>query len=145
MARRHPGMAFLGREGVWGQAGTFHVEGEVATPGALERESELAALERGLPELEAAQGRAAAELDRAVGERTELAREANRLQGEAAQLRQELAVAQARHEDAFGRHRRLAGGPEALTPDPPDNARARERVAARPPAAETSLAPAGPR
>ena len=52
LARLHPGVAFLSREGVWVQAGTFHVEGEVATPGVLERESELAALAKQIPDLE---------------------------------------------------------------------------------------------
>ena len=33
LARQHPGLAFLSREGVWVEAGTFHVEGEIATPG----------------------------------------------------------------------------------------------------------------
>jgi chromosome segregation protein len=131
LARRHPGMAFLARDGVWVQAGTFHVEGEVATPGVLERESELAALARSVPELAAAQGRAAAELDRAVAERTALAREANRLQGETAQLRQELAVARARQEDTQARHRRLTGEQETLTAEQRDTGLELGRVAAR--------------
>jgi chromosome segregation protein len=142
LARRHPGMAFLSREGVWVQAGTVHVEGEVATPGVLERESELAALERGLPELETAQGRAAAELDRVVAERTALAREANRLQGETAQLRQELAVAQARHEDTLARHQRLAAEQETLSAEQRDNAAELARVTARRAELQSELAAA---
>src|SRR6202158_4916884 len=64
LARRHPGVAFLSREGVWVQAGTFHVEGETVTPGVLERESELAALEQAIPQLETEHARAAPQLDR---------------------------------------------------------------------------------
>src|SRR6185295_4368778 len=79
LARLHPGVAFLSREGVWVQAGTFHVEGEVATPGVLERESERAALASQIPDLEARLREAGALLDRLVAERAALAREANRL------------------------------------------------------------------
>ena len=131
LARRHPGVSFLSREGVWVQAGTFHVEGETATPGILERESELANLGREIPELETSLQEATAELTRLVAERANLAREANRLQGEVAQSRQELAVAKARMEDAATRHRRLANEQEALTSQQQAVAREIERVAER--------------
>ncbi|HEX3555018.1 MAG TPA: chromosome segregation protein SMC [Thermoanaerobaculia bacterium] len=129
LARLHPGLAFLSRDGVWVEAGTFHVEGEVATPGVLERESELAALGRQVPDLENQLRDAAALLDRLVAERTALARESNRLQGEVAQLRQELAVGKARMEDAAARHRRLAAEGETLTTEQQEIAREIERVA----------------
>jgi chromosome segregation protein len=131
LARQHPGSAFLSREGVWVEAGTFHVEGEVATPGVLERESELAALARQVPDLEAQLAEAAALLDRLVAERAALAKESNRLQGEVAQLRQELAVGRARLEDAAARHRRLATEAETLTTEQQEIAREIERVAER--------------
>jgi chromosome segregation protein len=131
LAHRHPGIAFLSREGVWVQAGTFHVEGETVTPGVLERESELAALERALPELDAEHGRAAAELDRLVTQRAALAGEANRLQNETSQLRQELAVGRAREEDAAARHRRLATERETLSVEQLETLRELERVAER--------------
>jgi len=131
LARLHPGLAFLSREGVWVEAGTFHVEGEVATPGVLERESELAGLATQIPDLEGQLGEAGALLDRLVAERAALARESNRLQGEVAQLRQELAVGKARLEDAAARHRRLATEAETLTTEQQEIAREIERVADR--------------
>ncbi len=131
LARLHPGVAFLSREGVWVQAGTFHVEGEVATPGVLERESERASLAAQIPDLEARLSEAGELLDRLVAERAALAREANRLQGEVAQLRQELAVGRARLEDAAARHRRLATEAETLTTEQQEIAREIERVAER--------------
>ncbi len=131
LARLHPGLAFLSREGVWVEAGTFHVEGEVATPGVLERESELAALGKQVLDLEA-QLRAAGELlERLIGERASLAKESNRLQGEVAQLRQELAVGKARMEDAAARHRRLSTEAETLTTEQAEIIREIERVAER--------------
>ena len=131
LARQHPGLAFLSREGVWVEAGTFHVEGEIATPGVLERESELAALGRQVPDLEAQLRDATALLERLVAERAGLAKESNRLQGEVAQLRQELAVGKARMEDAAARHRRLATEAETLTTEQQEIAREIERVAER--------------
>jgi chromosome segregation protein len=129
LARRHPGFAFLSREGVWVQAGTFHVEGEVATPGVLERESELAGLAKSIPDLETQLRTAGADLDRLVAERARLARESNRLQSEVAQLRQELAVGKARMEDAAARHRRLAAEAETLTTEQQEILREIERIA----------------
>jgi chromosome segregation protein len=131
LARRHPGVAFLSREGVWVQAGTYHVEGETVTPGVLEREGELAALERSIPELAAEHARAAAELDRLVAQRAALAGDANRLQNETSQLRQELAVGRAREEDAAARHRRLAAERETLSVEQLETLREIERVAER--------------
>ncbi|HWM92108.1 MAG TPA: chromosome segregation protein SMC [Thermoanaerobaculia bacterium] len=131
LARLHPGFAFLSREGVWVQAGTFHVEGEVATPGVLERESELAALGKSIPDLERQLRESTTELERLVAERANLARESNRLQGEVAQLRQELAVHRARQEDAATRHRRLTSEQETLTGEQQEIAREIERVTQR--------------
>jgi chromosome segregation protein len=142
LARRHPGVAFLSREGVWVQAGTFHVEGETVTPGVLERESELAALERAIPELEAEHDRAAAELDRLVTQRAALAGDANRLQNETSQLRQELAVGRAREEDAAARHRRLDAERETLSTEQLETLREIERVAERRAQVEQDLAAA---
>ncbi|HYN22716.1 MAG TPA: chromosome segregation protein SMC [Thermoanaerobaculia bacterium] len=142
LARFHPGYSFLSREGVWVQSGTFHVEGETATPGVLERESELAALGKAIPELELQLREAGAELDRLVAERTNLARESNRLQGEVAQLRQELAVHRARQEDAATRHRRLLTEQETLTTEQLEVAREIERVAGRRQQSQDELAAA---
>jgi chromosome segregation protein len=128
LARLHPGYAFLSREGVWVQAGTFHVEGEVATPGVLERESELANLGKAIPDLEAQIQSVTADLQRLVTDRASLAKESNRLQGEIAQLRQELAVGRARQEDLAARHRRLTAERETLTGEQEAIARELERV-----------------
>jgi chromosome segregation protein len=131
LARQHPGLAFLSREGVWVEAGTFHVEGEIATPGVLERESELANLGKQIPDLEAQLRDATSLLERLIAERAGLAKESNRLQGEVAQLRQELAVGKARMEDAAARHRRLAGEAETLGNEQQEIAREIERIAER--------------
>jgi chromosome segregation protein len=128
LARLHPGYAFLSREGVWVEAGTFHVEGEVATPGVLERESELTALAKSIPELEAQLRDAASEIERLVGERTTLARDSNRLQGEVSQLRQELAVGRARQEDLAARHRRHTAQRETLATEQETLVRELERI-----------------
>lgn len=108
LASTHPGVDFLSRQGVWVEGGTFHVEGESAAPGILERRRELERLERELPQVEAALVEALEVFERRVAERAALAGDANRLQGVVAQLRQELAVAHARQEDAAHRHGRLA-------------------------------------
>ncbi|HVT61016.1 MAG TPA: AAA family ATPase [Thermoanaerobaculia bacterium] len=135
LASLHPGIAFLSRDGVWVQAATFHVDGpldgEIAAPGALERESELAALAHSLPELEDALRAAAADLDRLVAQRAGHAAELNRLQGEAEQLRQELAVGRARLEDAAARHRRLASERETLSAEQGETAGELLRVEGR--------------
>ncbi len=131
LAASHPGIAFLSREGVWVQAGTFHVEGETVTPGVLERESELAALEASIPRLEAELGRAGGELDQLVARRSALAGDANRLQNETAQLRSELAVSRAREEDAATRHRRLGAERETLSVEQQETLRELERVGER--------------
>lgn len=131
LARRHPGAAFLSRDGIWVQAGTYHVEGEVSTPGALERERELGDLAATLPRLEEALAAARTDLERLVALRTGLARDANRLQGEVAQLRQEKAVAEARQEDAAGRHRRLAAERQTLAEQAEEVGRELARIAER--------------
>jgi chromosome segregation protein len=128
LARQHPGLAFLSREGLWVEAGTFHVEGEIANPGVLERGSELAALGKQIPDLEAQLRDAGTLLDQLIAERARLAKESNRLQGEVAQLRQELAVGKARMEDAAARHRRLSTEAEQLTAEQLEIAREIERA-----------------
>ncbi|HZF10292.1 MAG TPA: chromosome segregation protein SMC [Thermoanaerobaculia bacterium] len=142
LARRHPGSAFLSRDGVWVQAGTFHVEGEVASPGILERERELADLGIALPRLEADLQEAGSDLERLIVQRASLARDANRLQGEVAQLRQERAVAQARQEDAAARHRRLAAEQQTLATEQEEVAREIARIAERQRGLEEELAAA---
>ena len=114
LAAQHAGTAFLTREGVWVESGVFHIEGEIATPGVLERERDLADLGRQIPELETRLSVAIAELEGLVAERAALAKDVNRLQGEVSQLRQEHAVARARFEDAQARARRLATERETL-------------------------------
>ena len=142
LARLHPGAAFLARDGVWVQAGTFHVEGEVSTPGVLERERELADLGTAIPKLESDLKEAGSELERLVAQRAGLARDANRLQGEVGQLRQERAVAQARQEDAAARHRRLTTQQQTLSTEQEEVLREIARVAERQRNLEAELAAA---
>ncbi len=142
LAQLHPGAAFLARDGVWVQAGTFHVEGEVSTPGVLERERELADLGTAIPKLETDLKEAGAELERLVAQRAGLARDANRLQGEVAQFRQERAVAQARQEDAAARHRRLVSQQQTLSTEQEEVLREIARVAERQRGLEEELAAA---
>jgi chromosome segregation protein len=131
LAARHPAIAFLSREGVWVQAGTFHVTGGVASPGVLERQGELSALSVSVPELTTRLGRAGSDLDEVVEERTALATEVNRLEGEATQLRQELAVARARQEDATVRHGRLTRERDEITAERKATTLEIERTSAR--------------
>ncbi|HTQ79086.1 MAG TPA: chromosome segregation protein SMC, partial [Thermoanaerobaculia bacterium] len=142
LARLHPGAAFLSRDGVWVEAGTFHVEGEVATPGILERERELADLAAAIPRIETALTEAGADLERLVGQRASLARDTNRLQGEVAQLRQERAVAQARQEDAAARQRRLTAERQTLATEQEAVAREIARVGERQKGLEDEMAAA---
>jgi len=107
LARRHPGVAFISRQGIWALGGAVHAEAGEAAPGILERERELAELEAELPRLESELAEVETLLGRLVERRSALAKEANALEGTLARLRQELAVAQARREDAVARHRRL--------------------------------------
>jgi chromosome segregation protein len=131
LARAYPGIAFLSRHGVWVQGGTFHVEGESAAPGILQRRRELALLEREVPDLEDRLAAARAALEQRLAERAALAGDANRLQGAVAQLRQELAVASARAEDAAQRHHRLAAEKETVGSEHEETGRVLERTAAR--------------
>ena len=131
LARAYPGAAFLSRHGVWVAGGTFHVEGEVVTPGVLERRRELEGLDREVPDLAARLAAAAARLEELVAARAALAGDANRLQSAVAQLRQELAVASARHEDAAHRHRRLANETETLGTEREEVGRELARTEAR--------------
>jgi chromosome segregation protein len=131
LARLHPGYAFLSREGVWVEAGTFHVEGEVATPGVLERESELTGLAKSIPELEGQLRDSTVEIERLVTERAALAKDSNRLQGEISQLRQELAVSRARQEDLAARHRRHTAQRETLNTEQEAIVREMERIEER--------------
>ena len=107
LARRHPGVAFISRQGLWAAGGAVHAEAAEAGPGVLERERELAQLDETIPRLEARRGEVEALLAKLVERRSALAREANGLEGELAKLRQEAAVAQARRDDVTARHHRL--------------------------------------
>ena len=107
LARRHPGVAFVARSGIWAAAGTVHAAAGEAAPGVLERERELGELEREVPRLAGELAEAERLIERLVARRAALARESNGLQAALAERRQELAVAEARSEDAQARHHRL--------------------------------------
>jgi len=115
LARRHPGVAFLSRSGLWAEGGALHVEARETAPGVLARDRELTELGEALPRHEETVERARRELEELVGRRAELARSKNKREGEQAQLRQELAVAGAQHDNARERHERLAEERRELT------------------------------
>jgi len=115
LARRHPGVAFLSRDGLWAEGGALHVEARETAPGVLERERELHELEEALPRLERAVEESREGLEKLVARRAELARSQNKLEGEGAQVRQELAVARSQHENVRERHERLAAERQELT------------------------------
>ena len=107
LARRHPGVAFISRPGIWAAGGAVHAEAGEAVPGVLERDRELGELATEMPRIASQEAEVAALLERLVERRAATAREANALEGSLDKLRQELAVAAARREDAAARHRRL--------------------------------------
>jgi chromosome segregation protein len=114
LARRHPGSAFLTREGIWAEAGVVRV-GRAGGPGLLQAGDELAALEgvigpladrlTGLDERAAAAERELAEARTAL-EAALAGQEAHR---------QEQAVAQARRDDLEAQRHRLAVERETLS------------------------------
>jgi chromosome segregation protein len=114
LARRHPGVAFLSRDGYWAAGGAVHVAAGEAAPGTLERERQLQELDAEIPRLEARLAEVRGLLAKLVERRSALARESNQLQGALARLAQERAVAEARQEDAAARHRRLGVERETL-------------------------------
>jgi chromosome segregation protein len=114
LARRHPGVAFLCRSGLWAAGGVLHVEAPQGAPGVFERERELDDLSEELPRLEGELERARGELARWVEQRASLAKDQNKHQGDLARLEQELAVARARREDLAHRHERLARQAEEI-------------------------------
>jgi len=107
LARRHHGVAFVARSGVWAAGGAVHAPAGEAAPGVLERERELGELEREVPRLEGELAESDRLIERLVARRAALAKESNALQSALAERRQELAVAEARSEDAQARHHRL--------------------------------------
>ncbi|MEM7479763.1 MAG: chromosome segregation protein SMC [Acidobacteriota bacterium] len=107
LARQHPGVAFISRDGVWAASGVLNVESRQAAPGVLERERELADLGQEIPRLEGRLADARGQLAGLVEQRSHLARDFQRLQEEMTQQRQELAVAQTRHEATEARCRRI--------------------------------------
>ncbi|HEX6201778.1 MAG TPA: AAA family ATPase, partial [Thermoanaerobaculia bacterium] len=114
LARRHPGIAFLSRDGYWAAGGAVHVGAGEAAPGTLERQRQLQALDEEIPRLRARLAEVEELLATLVERRAALARESNQLQGAIARLAQERAVAEARQEDAAARHRRLGVERETL-------------------------------
>ena len=107
LARTHPALAFISRQGVWAEGGLLHVEGKRSMPGILEREREIGDLEAALPRFEEHLKAAEALIAQLVSQRAEQAREKNSLEGQLAQIRQDLAVGQARQQDVGTRYERL--------------------------------------
>ncbi len=107
LARAHPGICFLSREGIWAQGGLLRIEGDSEMPGVLQRERELQQIEDELPKLADDLATTESELQRLVDERAQHAKRKNALEQELAKLRQDQAVQQARRQDQEGRHERL--------------------------------------
>ncbi|MCB1034851.1 MAG: hypothetical protein KDD47_13555, partial [Acidobacteria bacterium] len=114
LARLHPGLTFVSRQGVWAEGGLLHVEGQRSIPGVLEREREIQDLEAALPQLEARLKEADERIEGLIARRAEQAREKNSLEGELAQIRQDLAVGQARQQDITARYERLGNSKNQL-------------------------------
>ena len=114
LARTHPSLAFVSRQGVWAEGGLLHVEGQRSIPGILEREREIADLDSALPLLEERLEGAQARIAGLIARRAEQAREKNSLEGELAQIRQDLAVGQARQQDVGARYDRLTASKKEL-------------------------------
>ncbi len=96
LAREHPGIAFVTREGAWFQNGVAHVAGTGSAPGHLARTSELTELEDELAKKEAQLAELRTSIDQAVATRAETAAELHRVQESANALRQRNAAARAR-------------------------------------------------
>jgi chromosome segregation protein len=107
LARSHPGVAFLSREGMWAQSGILFVESETAAPGLLARDEQIAALEAEMPPIEARSKELGGEIDRLGGAIEELDGTVAELEAKIGAGRQELAVAAARREDLAERAKRL--------------------------------------
>ena len=107
LARRHPGVAFLSREGVWAQSGVLYVPSETAAPGLLAREEAVAALEAEIPPLEEGLVALAGEIERLDGALAERDAELAGLDESIGEARRERAVAAARREDLESRAERL--------------------------------------
>ncbi|MDY7093406.1 MAG: chromosome segregation protein SMC [Acidobacteriota bacterium] len=108
LARSHPGVVFISRQGIWAEGGLLHLEGDSEIPGVLAREAELAELAETLPQLEDQRQAASRRIQELVEKRARQAKEKNRLEDASGQLRQDLAVSQARQQDLEGRRGRLA-------------------------------------
>ncbi len=115
LAATHPGVAFVSRDRLWARGGSLHVQGRQAAPGVLARESELEAIAQEIPECEHGLEQTSQLLANLVKERTRHAKEINRLENEIGQLQRESAVAQARRQDAAGRHRKLDDELQGIT------------------------------
>ncbi len=139
LAQAHPGIAFLSRDRVWAQGGALHVAGEQLQPGLLARESEAAALDLRLPEVEATLADVQQRLAALGAARDAAARDIAASRSELEALRKEAAVAQARLDDASGRHRRLSIEHETLSTERQEVERELERVAERARAAQLDL------
>ena len=107
LAAEHPGTAFISRERLWALGGTLRIQAEEAAPGVLARKSELDAIREELPAAKERLQQTRQTLASLVDERTRLAKEKNRLEENLASLRRDIAVAQARRQDAAGRHEKF--------------------------------------
>jgi chromosome segregation protein len=108
LARLHPHVAFLTRDGLWAQAGTIHLQGSAQPPGLLAATEELARLATDLPTARARLEATEADLASVASEIRDLESALAERQATTAEARQSLAVVEARREDLGAARRRLA-------------------------------------
>jgi chromosome segregation protein len=131
LARRHRGVAFLAREGVWAAAGVLHVLGDSAMPGLLASEEEVAELERRIPPLSAGLAAAARDIDDTAERSRAVRADLAPLEEAHAEARQQLAVLEARLEDLTSRRSRLGVERETLETEVREIERELELIAER--------------
>jgi chromosome segregation protein len=131
LARRHPGIAFLAREGLWAESGVLHVMGDSAEPGLLTAEEEVADLEARIPPLSDALTAAAREMEEVAAESRTWRERLTPLEEAHAGSRQQIAVLAARLEDLTTRATRLAVERETLDTEVRETQRELEIIAQR--------------
>jgi len=130
LARRHPGAAFLAREGVWAEAGVLHVGGD-SQPGLLASEEEVADLTRRIPPLSERLAETVAEIDRIAAEARTERESIAALEQVHAESRQQMAVLGARRDDLTARANRLSVEGETARTEMEETGRELELLAER--------------
>ncbi len=131
LARLHPGVAFLTRDGLWAQAGTLQLQGAAQPPGLLAAAAELERIEEDLPRLRAALASTERDLGDTEEEACRAEAELAERQGETTRGRAGLAVAEARRDDLAARRHRLGIELETIESEQAEVERELAAIAAR--------------